>query len=292
MLKDTQTQTRWGMRKRTKYPHTHTHTHKHQITAESGKKIGTADNATAMERTYISIGVQSAQTTSNDDEQGTQIRTQTRGEYSRICVCVCAKSKNGLAVASNFIHLLCFCITHCELIHLCTIMCTQITLTTLIINHPNILFFSPIFVFQRRRSATRCYSTFVHRRVLNTFLHPLVFVSLFVCPSSLSASFLHLSLGSVLTPFCAAPHSLLSSSQSHSPSLSPFSSFHFQFLHLLLVKFYYFDSGCMFCVSLSPYPQPGKLSSRCYHRCRHRSATSERLFAHMSTFEGKKVRSD
>lgn len=45
-------------------------------------------------------------------------------------------------VASNFIHLLCFCITHCELIHLCTIMCTQITLTTLIINHPNILFFA------------------------------------------------------------------------------------------------------------------------------------------------------
>lgn len=123
---------------------------------------------------------------------------KNKNKYISVCVRASIKSENGLVVASNFIHLLCFCITHCELIHLCTIMCTQITLTTLIINHPNILFFSPIFVCHwRRRWATCCYCTHLCVclcHVLNTFLHLLVFffcfiVSLFLCLSTLFAHF-------------------------------------------------------------------------------------------------------
>lgn len=106
-------------------------------------------------------------------------------------------------VASNFIHLLCFCITHCELIHLCTIMCTQITLTTLIINHPNILFgvcADAYFVWQCWRHAT-CYLFHVCAMSWTIFLHSQSFLTLshhFSISHTPFPQFLHLLLTKIL----------------------------------------------------------------------------------------------
>lgn len=118
-----------------------------------------------------------------------------------------------MVVASNFIHLLCFCITHCELIHLCTIMCTQITLTTLIINHPNILFVC-VCVFVRMPIS--CGS-------VDAMLHAIYFTSV---PCLEHFSFTHNLFSHSLIIF---PSLIL-----HSPN----------FFIYCLRKFYYFESMC------------------------------------------------
>lgn len=134
------------------------------------------------------------------------------------------ESKNGLAVASNFIHLLCFCITHCELIHLCTIMCTQITLTTLIINHPNILYFFRPFSCSSATKTSLRYTLLFHicAPCLEHISPSTGFSSYFLCES--------LQFVRSLTPcahrihpsvLCSTP-SLLSSSQSLTLSASNF----------------------------------------------------------------------
>lgn len=117
-----------------------------------------------------------------------------------------------MVVASNFIHLLCFCITHCELIHLCTIMCTQITLTTLIINHPNILF----CVCVCARMPILCGS-------VDAMLHAIYFTSV---PCLEHFSFTHNLFSHSLIIF---PSLIL-----HSPN----------FFIYCLRKFYYFESMC------------------------------------------------
>lgn len=125
-----------------------------------------------------------------------------------------------MVVASNFIHLLCFCITHCELIHLCTIMCTQITLTTLIINHPNILFVCVCVCLCgclfRVAVLTPCYMLFISRlcHVLNTFPSLTIF-------SHTLSSFFHLSYSIPPISSFTAYENFIISSRCASPYPAP-----------------------------------------------------------------------